>query len=139
MDCHESYFRFIDEETGWATPPFAVGCHMGSAVVEDDTVYVTGVKTWDASRIDMFISKDLKHWQRRTVLERPGVGIFNTSICKAEDNFVLMYEIGKPPELAGHRFTALFAQSKDLHTWELLPPECNYAKDRQPKFYYATM
>lgn len=125
-----SYFRFVDHETGQTTPPFAKGYHLGSAFVDGDTVYVTGVKAWNASRIDMFISKDLKNWQQQMVFERPGVGIFNTSICKSDDCYVLMYEIGKPPELAGQRFTALFAKSKDMRLWELLPPECNYAKDR---------
>lgn len=126
----DSYFRFVDQKTGKPGPAFAKGYHLGSAFVDSDTVYVTGVKIWDTSGIDMFVSKDLTNWQHRKVFDRPGVGIFNTSVCKADDYYVLMYEIGRPPELAGHRFTALFARSKDMTTWQLLPPECNYSKDR---------
>lgn len=125
-----SYFRFVDHETGRTSQPFAKGYHLGSAFVDGDTVYVTAVKAWNASRIDMFISKDLKKFQQQVVLERPGVGIFNTSICKSDDYYVLMYEIGKPPALAGKRFTAMFATSKDLRIWQLLPNQCNYARDR---------
>lgn len=126
----DSYFRFVDHKTGKPGPGFAKGYHLGSAFVDNDTVYVTGVKIWDTSGIDMFVSKDLTNWQHRKVFDRPGVGIFNTSVCKADDHYVLMYEIGKPPELAGRRFTALFARSNDMAAWQLLPPECNYSKDR---------
>jgi hypothetical protein len=41
-----------------------------------------------------------------------------------------MFEIDRPAEEAGAAFTARFARSKDLRTWILTPPECNYAKDR---------
>ena len=126
----DSYFRFIDHQTGKPGPSFAKGYHLGSAFVDNDTVYVTGVKIWDDSGIDMFVSKDLINWQKRNVIDREGLGIFNTSMCKADNEYVLMFEIGKPAQLAGNRFTALFAKSKDLKTWEILPPQCNYAKDR---------
>ena len=126
----DSYFRFIDLKTSKPGPAFAKGYHLGSAFVDNDTVYVTGVKIWDTSAIDMFVSKDLINWQQRQVFDRPGFGIFNTSLCKADDNYVLMYEIGKPAEFTGQRFTAQFAKSKDMRTWQFMPPECNYSKDR---------
>ena len=126
----DSYFRFVDHQTGKPGPAFAKGHHLGSAFVDNDTVYVTGVTIWDASGIDMFVSKDIVNWEHRKVMDRPGLGVFNTSVCKADDNYVLMYEIGKPAELAGNRFTALFAKSKDMINWQLMPPECNYSKDR---------
>ena len=126
----DSYFRFVDHQTGKPGPAFAKGYHLGSAFVDNNTAYVTGVKIWDASGIDMFVSKDLVNWEHRNVFERSGFGIFNTSLCKADNNYVLMFEIGKPAELAGHRFTALFAKSKDMINWQLMPPECNYSKDR---------
>jgi hypothetical protein len=51
-------------------------------------------------------------------------------MCRADDRYVLMYELGKPPEEVGKRFTARFAVSKDLRQWQITPKECNYAKDR---------
>lgn len=126
----DSYFRFIDHETGEATPAFARGYHLGSAAVDGDRVIVTAVNIWDGERIDVFVSRDLEHWESWNALTLPGYGLFNTSLCKANDDYVLMFEVGKPPEVAGHRFTARFAKSKDLKTWTLTPPECTYDKSR---------
>lgn len=126
----DAYFRFIDHASGEATPAFAKGYHLGSAFVEGDSVYVTAVNIWDGEHIDMFVSADLQNWQFRPVLYLPGFGIFNTSLCKADNRYVLMYEIGKPAEEAGERFTARFASSEDLVHWKILPKACNYSKDR---------
>jgi len=126
----DSYSRFIDRESGDATPSFAKGYHLGSAFVDRDSVYVTAVDIWDGENIRMFVSADLKNWKSRSVLYLPGYGIFNSSLCKADDRYVLMFEIGKPKEEAGQRFTARFASSEDLVNWKLMPKECNYSKDR---------
>ena len=125
-----SYLRFIDHETGEPTPSFAKGYHLGSAFVEGDTVYVTAVDIWNGERIQMFASTDMKTWIDWTVLNLPDYGIFNTSMCRSDDRYVLMYEIGKPAEEVGKRFTARFATSNDLRQWEITPKECIYAKDR---------
>lgn len=126
----DSYFRFVDVESGETTPAFAKGFHLGSAFVDGDSVYVTAVDDWNGEHIVMFVSDDVKNWKSRPVLHLPGFGLFNTSLCKADNRYVLMYEIGKPPEEAGKRFTARFASSTDLVNWELLPRECTYSKDR---------
>jgi pimeloyl-ACP methyl ester carboxylesterase len=123
-----NYFRFIDHETGQATPPFADGHEFGSAFVHGGTIYVTG--TQGRSRVNMFASRDLKSWETWPVIHDGRYGIFNTSICQAGDEFVLMFEIDKPREEAGAAFTARFAKSRDRRAWTLTPPECNYAKDR---------
>jgi len=125
-----AHFRFLDLETGEHTPPFADGHHLGSAFVEGDTVYVTGSSAWGGQRVEMFASQDLENWESWNVLDLPGFAIFNTSMCKVEDEYVLMFEISKPKDQAGHGFTARFARSKDLKNWELTPPECVYDKTR---------
>jgi len=129
-DTGDSYYRFIDRETGEPTPAFGHGFHMGCAYVEGDTAYVTTVDTWDGEIIDIFASKDLETWESWNALTLPGYGMFNTSLCKTDEQYVLMFEVGKPPEIAGQRFTARFATSTDLKNWELTPPECTYSKDR---------
>lgn len=126
----DSYSRFIDHDTGVATPAFAPGYHLGSAAVDGDTAIVTAVDIWDGEKVDVFVSKDLQTWESWNALNLPGYGIFNTSLCRDPEGYLLMFEIGKPAEEAGSRFTARFARSKDLKTWTLTPPECNYAKDR---------
>ena len=126
----DSYFRFIDHETGQATKSFAKGYHLGSAFVDNGTVYVTAVDIWNGERIFIFASQDLKHWESWQAFKLPGFGIFNTSLTLADKKYVLMFEIGKPEEKAGERFTANFATSTDLKEWKILPSEYNYAKDR---------
>ena len=126
----DSYSRFIDHETGQPTPAFAQGYHLGSAAVYDGLVIVTAVDIWDGEKIDVFVSRDLEQWESWNALTLPGYGLFNTSLCRAGEQYVLMFEVGKPPEVAGHRFTARFATSPDLKTWTLTPPECAYDKGR---------
>lgn len=130
----QSYFRFIDIETGHSTPPFARGYLFGSAFVDGTTMYVTGTGHeggWNGQKVDMFVSTDLQNWESYTAISDPKYAICNTSICKAGDKrFVMMFEIGQPPEETGNAFTARFAESPDLRHWTITPPECVYAKDR---------
>ena len=129
-DTGESYFRFVDHKTGKSTPSFAKGFHLGSAFVHDGTVYVTAVDIWDGEQIHVFSSNDLESWDSWMAFELPGYGIFNTSLTWAKDKYVLMFEIGKPEDKAGERFTANFATSEDLKNWDVLSSDHNYAKDR---------
>ncbi len=120
-------FHFVEHETGHKTAPFTSG-YFGNAFVDGDTMYVTVASA--GPQVKMFTSKDLEDWQSQTVLNLPGYKIYNTSICRADDKYVMMFEIGEPAEEAGHRFTARFATSTDLKNWTVTPPECNYSKDR---------
>lgn len=126
----DSYFRFVEHDTGVPSEAFAHGYHLGNVFVEGDTLYVTAVNIWDGERVDIFASQDMERWTSWNALNLPGYGLFNTSVCKAEDRYALMFEVGKPPEVAGVRFTARFAVSEDMRQWELTPPECTYSKDR---------
>lgn len=129
----ENYFRLVDLSTGKATMPFAKGYVFASAFVDGDTLYVTGTSTeggWTGQRVEIFASKDLKKWENWTALDLDGFGICNTSICKVDDRYVMMFEIHRPKEQTGAAFTARFATSKDLYNWKLTKPECVYAKDR---------
>ncbi|RIH63751.1 hypothetical protein D1164_18530 [Mariniphaga sediminis] len=126
----DSYFRFTDRETGKSTKPFARGFHLGSAFVDDSIVHVTAVNHWDGEQIFVFTSSDLENWEQRMAFELHGFGMFNTSLIKAENKFVLMFEVGKPEKEAGKSFTARFAISTDLKNWNILPAEFSYAMDR---------
>lgn len=129
-DTGDSYFRFVDVETGRPTPAFAAGYHLGSAFVEGHTAYVYGVNIWDGERIQVFWSDDLATWASRPALVLPGWGIFNTSVCKGDERYVMAFEIGRPPEETGVRFTIRFAESSDLLQWRLTPAECVFTKER---------
>jgi hypothetical protein len=126
----DSYSRFIEHKTGRPAKSFAKGFHLGSAFVHNETVIVTAVDIWDGEEVHIFASKDLETWEHWMAFKLPGYGIFNTSLTFAENKFVMMFEIGKPAEEAGKRFTANFATSTDLKKWEILSSDHNYAKDR---------
>jgi predicted GH43/DUF377 family glycosyl hydrolase len=121
-------FHFVDCHSGRATPQFAKGWSFGNAFVESDTVYVTGTRP--GKEVRMWSSRDLERWDTWTALDLPGFQIFNTSICKADGKYVMMFEIDSPKEQAGVPFTARFATSTDLKRWAVTGPECVYAKDR---------
>jgi hypothetical protein len=123
-----NFFRFRDVSTGEVTPPFAEGHEFGSAFVHDGKAYVTGTQM--RSAINMFASTDLKNWEQWEVLNNRKYSIFNTSLCRTDTDFVLMFEFDNPKEEAGVPFTARFARSKDLRQWTITPPECQYSKER---------
>ncbi len=123
-------FRFVDVATGKATPAFARGMHLGCAFVENETAYAFGVDKWGGSKISMFRSKDLDKWEDRFALQLPGWGLYNTSVCKADNGYIMAIEVGEPKEVVGVPFTTFFAESKDLLTWKLLPQECVYSKEK---------
>jgi hypothetical protein len=127
-------FHFVDCATGRTTPQFAKGWCFANAFVEGDTVYVTGTRP--GKQVQMWASKDFEHWDTWTALDLPGFHIFNTSIAKAGDKYVMMFEIAEPKEQAGVPFTARFATSSDLKRWAVTPPECVYAKDRYTAPHY---
>jgi hypothetical protein len=126
----DSYFRFIDHKTGIVSKSFAKGFHLGSAFVHNDKVIVSAVDIWDGEHVHLFVSDDMVHWESWLAFELPGYGIYNTSLTHDKEKYILMFEIGKPKENAGARFTANFATSTDLKKWEILSSDHNYAKDR---------
>ena len=128
-----NHSRLIDVNSGKTVASFAYGHIFSIAFVDGGTIYVTAASRDqydEGRRIEVFASKDLKHWDHWTALDLKGFKIYNTSVCKTPDGFVLMFEIRYPKEQAGAPFTARFATSKDMHHWKLTPPECVYAKDR---------
>lgn len=126
----EAHFRFVDLESGEDTPPFALGQHLGSAYVEGERAFVFGVNEWGGSTMSVFTSDDLVKWESRVALHLPGWGMYNSSVCRGGDRYVMAIELGEPPEEVGVRFTMRFAESSDLIRWRLTPSECVFSKDR---------
>jgi len=126
----KSYFRFVCLEDWSPTAPFGWGRHLGSAYSEEDVVYVYSVDKWGGSVVEVLWSRDLDNWRRAVVLNTAGWGCYNTSVCRADDGYVMALEVGEPPQLVGRRFTIFFARSDDLLHWKLLPTHICYSKDR---------
>lgn len=117
----DSYFRFVEVETGRVLPGFGRGLHMGNAFVWNERVYVTAVENWGGERFYQLESGDMEHWsQPRVILEDPEWEGYNTTICRDDNGFLLSFELGAPLNIVGKPFTMFFARSTDLQNWELL-------------------
>lgn len=124
------YFRFVDVKSGEETPAFAIGYHLGSAIVSEETAFAYGVDAWGGSIMRASWSRDLTSWSSQVALNVPRWGMYNNSVCKGRDRYIMAVELGEPPEEVGVRFTIRFAESDDLLNWRLTPSECVFSKDR---------
>jgi len=129
--------HFVDMETGRTTPRFAFENVYCSCYTENGKMYVYGTDESDPNAegkaIHVFTSDDLINWEKTTALPFPleGMRAFNTSVCKGPDCYIMAIEIGGTHPLVGEPFTIVFAQSRDLIHWEMLPMEdCAYDRDR---------
>ncbi|MAF10071.1 hypothetical protein CMK11_06425, partial [Candidatus Poribacteria bacterium] len=101
--------RIYDADTGAVKVEIPIGrfAHAFSpdwrrlAYSDGDTVYVSAVRVWGSQAITMFASKDLENWESWTALDVPGFTFYNTSICKADDRYVISLEFLKPMEQSG--------------------------------------
>lgn len=118
----DSYFRFVDQNTGEILPAFGKGLHMGNAFVWKDRMVVTAVENWGKSRFYQLESADLVNWSEpEVILENPAWQGYNTSVCRAEDRFIMIFELGAPLEIVKEPFTMFFAESYDLRDWKVIP------------------
>lgn len=117
-----SYFRFVDQQTNEILPAFGHDLHMGNAFVWQDRMIVTAVENWGKSRFYQLESTDLIHWtEPRVILENPAWQGYNTSVCRADDRFVMVFELGAPLDIVKNPFTMFFAESTDLVNWQVIP------------------
>src|SRR3990172_8723284 len=59
-DTGDSYFRFVEHDSGRTSKPFARGYHLGSAFVEGDEIFVSATNIWDGERVDILASRDME-------------------------------------------------------------------------------
>lgn len=89
----------------------APGFEFISALAHNETLYIFG--TIGNRYLQMVSSADLINWSHpETVLEINGSMLYNTSVAKDADGFVLAYETD-----SNVPFTVHFARSFDLHSW----------------------
>ncbi len=114
-------YLFIEElTTGQEVARLGTGFSFVSAFVNGDEMNVFGTentnKEW-AKDIFRFWSTDLKHWQQEKIIVRNGdEHLFNTSVCRDDQGYVMAYESNKPVQ-----WSFRFARSKDLSHWESIP------------------
>lgn len=127
------YFEFVNDKTGEVGPPFARGYGCGQALVDNDTLYVSTTNEIDRpdgqNKIFIHTSKNMVDWQVRQVLDLPGWFVFKSSICKADQRYVMMLETFKAPAEKQGIALCRFATSPDMVHWTLTPPDCRFDND----------
>ena len=163
--CPYQHIRVRNEKTDRLTAPFGENCYFASAFAEDGVLYVFATTRFDdkpltmyqsedssawhdprgGHKVKMFTTRDLKHWEERTVLHVPDKRLWNTSVCRGENGYRMAVEVSGNPDTPenpaiGAPFTCFFASSVDLTHWEMLPDECSYTPYRYnacPALRYA--
>lgn len=115
------WLKLVDAENGEEVAKFAVGYSLASALVHNGVFYAFASRfennNWND--VTMFKSSDLKNWESKVVItQESNEHLFNQSVSACPDGFVMAYETNDPKWPA---FTAKFATSKDLDTWEKVP------------------
>jgi hypothetical protein len=114
------YLTLEDVGTGQRLGRFATGYSLASALVHEGTFYAfaSRFESGGWNDVTLFRSKDLRTWTSRVVIPQKQEHLFNTSVCRAENGFVMAYESDDPKFVP---FTIKFATSQDLETWTPLP------------------
>jgi hypothetical protein len=117
------YLSLKDAETDRELARFAEGYSLACAYAHDGKLYVfasriefnNGTNNWND--VTLFKSKDLKTWDKKLVITQEKEHLFNSSVGRGPDGFVMAYESDDP---SYPPFTIKFAVSKDLENWTKL-------------------
>ena len=126
-------YQFVDMADESPLGEFAEDHAFGCCYAEDGKMYVHGVRGGGGGNIiDTFVSTDLKNWEQSTALTLPEhLRIYNTSVCRAGEKYIMAIEIAGNDPIVGKAFTCIFAESPDLLSWTLLDTmEYSYCRDR---------
>lgn len=91
---------------------------LGSPIVDNGVLYVVGSRNWDQASNAFYIvsTTDLVNWTSEQMIfsSAPGTILYNNSITRADDKFVMSYEFCQAGSVC---FAIKFKQSYDLITW----------------------
>lgn len=109
-----------DADTGKPLARFAEGYGLASAFTHRGKFYAfaSRFEAGDWNDVTMFSSRDLKNWSQRVVIRQEQEHLFNSSVCRGKDGFVMAYESN---DRKYSPFTVKFAVSRDLENWTKLP------------------
>jgi len=114
------YLALKDAATGTEIGRCGEGYGLASVLVNNGKLYVFASR-WENGNwrdVTVFQSADLVHWESAVAVRGDNEGVFNSSVCKGANGFVMAYESN---DSAYPAFTIKFAQSKDLTHWTKLP------------------
>ncbi len=98
----------------------AEGYGLGALMVDRGELIISASR-WEANGwhdVTLFRSKDMKRWTKTVAVQGENEQLFNSSVCKGADGYVMAYESNDP---AYPPFTVKFAHSTDLKMWNKLP------------------
>ena len=133
------YLSLRDAETGDEMTRFGVGYSLACAFVNEGIFYAfaSRYEKEDWNDVTVFKSADLKSWESSRAIEQiPTEHLFNSTVCKGPDGFVMAYETNDPQWPA---FSIKFARSNDLVNWTKVP-DAVFGKKRYtacPCIHYA--
>ena len=111
------WLRFVDAADGKEIGRGAEGHGLAAIIVHRGTAHVFASR-WDGGSwrdVTHWWSRDLASWRSEIVVKGDGEELFNTSVCRSPEGFVLAYESNDPAYPA---FTIKFARSRDLRKWQ---------------------
>ncbi len=116
----DHHLTLKDVETGRELARFGQGYSLASAMVHGDRIHVFAArldnKTWND--VTHFDSADLERWDQNVAIRQENEHLFNSSVCRTPDGFVMAYETDDPRYTP---FTIKFARSDNLRDWKKLP------------------
>jgi len=114
------FITLEDVKTGEELARFAEGYGLASALVHHGTLYVfaSRFESGGWNNVTLFKSNDLRHWTEKPALIQEKEHLFNSSVCRGKNGFVMAYESDDPKYTP---FTVKFASSQDLENWIKLP------------------
>ena len=103
-------YHFVNMKTGACSAEFALDHSFGCCYAENGVMYVHGVAGNGGGQIlKNFWSEDLVNWQESVALEFPqDINLYNTSVCKGPDGYVMAIEVGGKNPVVGKNFTIVF-------------------------------
>jgi len=126
----QHYLRLRDAADNRVISTFAHGYSLASAFMWEGVLHVYAARLENGGWHDVteFRTRDLAHWSKPCVVieENRDEQLFNQSVCRAGDRFVMAYESNDPRWPA---FTIKFAESPDLVNWRPLPDRI-FGQDR---------
>ncbi len=152
--CEDVYLRVRHEATGRVCAPFGIGYYFASGFVDGGALYAFATPRFDEKpmtmyqserpedwhdprgghRVRMFRTEDLVSWEETDIIDVPDRRLWNTSVCRGADRYMMAIEMsadpGRDDPAVGAPFTCFFAESRDMKTWNLLPDEYAYTPTR---------
>jgi hypothetical protein len=81
---------------------------------------------WGVDRMVFFESSDLVNWEVRGRWQLPGQKLFNNSMCRAGDSFVMSLELAHPRTPENPQYSLYHFESSDLVNWEQIAGSSRY-------------